>query len=166
MSKHFKYLRYVLRHKWFVYQEGRKLGVSRLQLLFHDWQKFTPTEWFPYVETFYGDKPSPRRKDGGYDPNAVSDAFDRAWLHHQTVGGKHHWQYWVLPKDDGTLKALEMPDRYRREMVADWRGAGKAITGSNDSRKWYAANRDNQVLHPATRAWVDAEIGYPKEPVS
>lgn len=158
LRPHFQYLRYVVRHKWFVYQEGRELGVGRLQLLFHDWQKFTRAEWGPYVQTFYGDAPFPRREDGGYDPNAVSEAFDLAWLHHQKCGGKHHWQYWVLPKDDGTTKAMAIPDRYRREMLADWRGAGRAITGSNDSRAWYAANRDKMVLHPATRAWVDSQL--------
>lgn len=164
MRKHFKYLRYVVRHKWFVFRAGRELDVPLAQLVFHDWQKFTPTEWFPYVETFYGEKESPRRKDGGYDPNAVSDAFDRAWLHHQKVGGKHHWQYWILPLDDGGFRALEMPDRYRREMVADWRGAGKAITGTDDVLPWYAANRDRMILHDNTRAWVEGTIGFPATP--
>lgn len=98
------------------------------------------------------------------DPNAVSDAFDRAWLHHQKVGGKHHWQYWILPLDDGGFRALEMPDRYRREMVADWRGAGKAITGTDDVLPWYAANRDRMILHDNTRAWVEGTIGFPATP--
>lgn len=160
LRPHWLYLKYVLRHKRFVYQEGRALGLSRFQLLIHDWQKFTPTEWFPYVETFFGNKPSPRRKDGGYDPNAVSTKFDYAWLHHQTVGGKHHWQYWCLPLDTGGLRALPMPDKYRREMVADWRGAGRAISGSNDSISWYSANRSNMTLHPETREWVEREIGW------
>lgn len=157
--KHLRYLRYVIVHKWFVLVEGRKLGVPLGQLVAHDWQKFLPVEWFPYVETFYGDADTPRRADGGYDPNAVSDAFDRAWLHHQKVGGKHHWQYWVLPKDDGTLKALAMPDRYRREMLADWRGAGRAL-GSTDTVGWYHSNRNRMTLHPDTRAWVEEAIGW------
>ena len=144
-----------MRHKWFVLLEGRKLGVALGQLLLHDWQKFTPAEWTPYVRTFYGPAPSPRRADGGYDPNAVSDAFDRAWLHHQKVGGKHHWQYWVLPLDDGGVRALAIPERYVREMVADWRGAGRAL-GKPDTAAWYAVNRDNMSLHPETRARVEA----------
>lgn len=156
--KHLLYGRYVLRHKWFVYREGRKLGVGRLQLLIHDWHKMTPGEWFPYVETFYGDKPSPRRSDGGYDPNGVSEAFDVAWLRHQKRG-KHHWQWWVLPLDDGGQRALPMPDKYRREMVADWRGAGLA-QGKSDTCAWYEVNRHNMTLHPETREWVELEIGY------
>jgi hypothetical protein len=157
VTAHLKYLWYVLRHKWFVYVEGRGLDVARLQLLAHDWQKFTPAEWTPYVQTFYGPKPSPRRADGGYDPNAVSDAFDRAWLHHQKVGGKHHWQYWVLPLDDGDYKVLPIPDRYRREMLADWRGAGRAL-GKPDTRGWYEVNQHNIWLHPETREWVEGMI--------
>jgi hypothetical protein len=159
LKPHLQYLGYVLRHKRFVYRAGRELDVSRLQLLAHDWQKFTPSEWGPYVRTFYGPKDTPRRSDGGYDPNAVSDEFDRAWLHHQKVGGKHHWQYWVLPLDDGGFRALEMPDRYRREMVADWRGAGRAL-GKPDTCGWYSVNRDNMILHPTTREWVEAEIRW------
>lgn len=148
MKRHLLYGKYIIRHKWFVYQAGRKLGVGRWQLLIHDWHKLTPGEWFPYVETFYGN-----------NPNAVSHAFDLAWLRHQKRG-KHHWQWWVLPLDDGGQRALPMPDRYRREMVADWRGAGMAISGKDDVSDWYSANRHNMTLHADTRAWVESEIGW------
>lgn len=163
MRKHWQYLQYVARHKWFVLLEGFKLGVPLWQLLIHDWQKFMPVEWFPYVETFYGGEPSPRRADGGYDPNALGEAFDRAWNHHQKFG-PHHWQYWILPLDDGGTKVLAMPDKFRREMVADWRGAGRAIKGHGpeavhgETLKWYAANSGNMQLHPDTRAWVEAQL--------
>lgn len=144
MSAHWLYLKYVVRHKWFVYRAGRLLGVSRLQLLIHDWQKFTRAEWGPYVRYFYSDTPD-------------QDAFDRAWLHHQKLGGKHHWQYWVLREDDGSTKALEVPDRYRREMLADWRGAGLAL-GKPDTAAWYEANREKMVLHDSTREWIEAHL--------
>jgi hypothetical protein len=166
MSKHWKYLKYILRHKWFVYQEGRRLGLGRLRLLVHDWQKFAPVEWFPYTETFYGGDSGPRRADGGYDPNAQGDAFDRAWNHHQKKGA-HHWQFWVMPLDDGGVKVLEMPDTYRREMLADWCGAGRAIKGHGpervpeETRKWYEANKNNMQLHPKTRVYVEAELRIP-----
>jgi hypothetical protein len=165
MNKHLKYLKYVLRHKLYVFIEGRRLGLGIVQLLIHDWQKFAPVEWFPYVETFYGGDSGPRRADGGYDPNAQGDSFDRAWNHHQKHG-PHHWQYWVLPLDDGGVKVLEMPKQYRVEMLADWRGAGRAIKGHGQEKvpeetlKWYGANRDNMRLHPRTRAWVEDQIGY------
>jgi hypothetical protein len=51
-----------------------------------------------------------------------------------------------------------MPDRYRREMLADWRGAGRAITGQDNTRAWYLKNRENIWLHPTTRTWVEHQL--------
>lgn len=64
----------------------------------------------------------------------------------------------ILPEDDGGQKVLPMPDRYRREMLADWRGAGRAQGFGNDVSSWYAKNRDKMVLHPETRAWIDEQL--------
>jgi hypothetical protein len=147
MRKHWRYLLYVVRHKYFVLVAGRELGLGLWQLLIHDYQKFFPSEWTPYVETFYGEA-----------PNMWADAFDRAWLHHQKGGGEHHWQYWLLPLDDGGTKVLEMPERYAREMLADWMGAGRAITGRWEVAEWYEKNKDAMQLHPKTRACVETEI--------
>lgn len=156
--KHFKYLSYVIRHKFYVYQEGRKLGVPRLQLLIHDWQKFTPAEWFPYVEKFYGNWGSANGWDNADRIMAeVNARFDKAWLHHQKLGGKHHWQYWVLVQDNGPMKAIEIPEKYRLEMIADWRGAGLAL-GKPDAWAWYLANKDKMTLHSTTRELVEFEL--------
>jgi hypothetical protein len=126
VSKHLKYLSYVARHKWFVYQEARRLGVGWLGAI-HDLSKFRPDEWRPYAEHFYGKgRVNPRGTTGYYKPTDTGDAaFDYAWLLHQKRN-KHHWQWWCLPEDDGGIKVLEMPPRYLREMLADWRGAGMA----------------------------------------
>lgn len=161
MKKHWLYLKYVLRHKRFVYEEGRKLGLGRVQLLVHDLQKFLPSEWFPYVEMFYGPLTKPGPSDFLKSPVRwkVQEDFDRAWLHHQKLGGKHHWQYWVLREDDGTTKVLEMPDKYRREMLADWRGAGRAIHGKDECQEWYLKSRQTRLLHPKTKAWVEGQLG-------
>ena len=53
---------------------------------------------------------------------------------------------------------LPMSDRYRREKLADWRGAGRAL-GRPDTREWYLENRDNIQLHPDTRAWIERQLG-------
>jgi len=53
---------------------------------------------------------------------------------------------------------LPMPDKYRREMLADWRGAGRAITGEDNTYDWYLENRDKILLHPDTRYWVEGEL--------
>lgn len=159
MSKHLDNLKYVLKHKWFVYIEGRKLGVGVVRLLVHDWQKFTPTEWSAYANKFFAGS-SPRRKDGGYDPNKVSYDFDRAWNHHWRYG-THHWQAHLKINTDGTVEAIPMPKKDRLEMVADWCGAGRSINGhgpeevGKETRNWYNANKDKMILHPETRLWVE-----------
>lgn len=151
MNKHIKYLWYVIRHKWFVFVECLKLGVPLWAAIIHDWQKFTPTEWKPYVLSFYG--------PWSYDerPAWLIEAFDRAWLHHIHCG-PHHWEYWILVQDAEDDKILEMPDRYQREMLADWRGAGRAITGEDNTKEWYKENRGKVQLHPRTREWIELQL--------
>jgi hypothetical protein len=156
MKKHLQYLWYVTRHKWFVFIECLKLGVPIHLAILHDWQKFTPTEWSPYALSFYG--------PWGYKdrPQWLKDDFDKAWLHHQHRG-PHHWQYWILRNDDGNIVALEMPNRYRLEMLADWRGAGRAINGKDDTVSWYLKNRDRMYLHYNTQNLIEQSLGVDKK---
>ena len=150
MQSHLRYLAYVLRHKWHVFVACRGLHVPIWQAIIHDWTKFLPCEWFPYVQRFYG-AASPQR-------NRTDDAFDQAWNHHQK-SNRHHWQYWVIitDRDTSRLQALSIPPRYAREMVADWIGAGRA-QGKPDVAAWYAANAAKMVLHDHTRALVEQLI--------
>ena len=155
--KHFKYLSYVIRHKWYVMIECWKFGLYWTGIV-HDWSKFLPCEWFPYANYFYGPKFPGRDETGYYKPTDTGDdAFDRAWLHHQKVN-KHHWQWWVLPDEDG-WKTLEMPRKYILEMIADWRGAGKA-QGTPDTLAWYRKNMHKMKLGMLTRSQVERLIGY------
>lgn len=159
VNAHLSYLTYVVKHKWFVFIECCKLGTPALGIV-HDWSKFLPSEWFPYVNYFYGPSDRPRRdKSGYYKPTDTGDtAFDFAWLLHQKRN-KHHWQWWTLPEDGGGLKVLPMSDRHRREMLADWRGAGRA-QGTPNTRAWYEKNKEKMQLHPETRFWVEAALFY------
>jgi hypothetical protein len=156
IRRHIEYAKYLIRHKWFVFLAGWNLGIPLLALM-HDNSKFRPSEWFPYARFFYepdGTKRTKRDKTGYYKPTDTGNAdFDFAWLLHQKRN-KHHWQWWVLPEDGGGIKVLEMPDKYRREMIADWIGAGQA-QGTPDTRHWYIANRHKMQLHPTTRALVE-----------
>lgn len=160
MKKHALYLRYLLRHKWYVFVAGRRIGVSAWRLIIHDWSKFLPSEWRPYVAYFYGPKPDKKEPDDYLYWNAVSAhriPFDRAWLHHQHLN-PHHWQHWILRSDDGAVDALEMPHRFTLEMVADWSGAGRAITGRWDVSDWYEKNKNKMILHRKTRTLVEAVL--------
>ena len=60
MRGHISYLKYVLRHKWHVFVGCVKLGVPIHQAVIHDWAKFLPVEWFPYVRQFYNPDGSKR----------------------------------------------------------------------------------------------------------
>jgi hypothetical protein len=160
MSKHFKYARYVLRHKWFVFIECCKMG------LIHDLSKFSPTEWFPYAENFYGSKPKKRNPDGSYDPLDVAPSFDYAWLSHQHHN-PHHWQFWLSMGDRNTQKILKIPNKYAKEMICDWIGAGKAQGFRSpkddpykETRAWYNKNMSKMILHERSRDFIEHIIGY------
>jgi len=154
--KHIRYTWYVLRHKWFVFLECVRYGIP-LAGIIHDWHKLLPCEWIPYTETFYGPYPYDKR------PRDLVDAFDRAWLHHIHLA-PHHWQHYILREDSGAVKVLEMPVRYRKEMIADWIGAGRALGKYNkrnrleEVRNWYLSNTKNIQLAPSTRIWVEKEL--------
>ena len=151
---HWQYARYIIRHKYFVFIAGRMAGVPVLRLLIHDWTKLLPCEWFPYTQYFYGN--FPKQKDTEY-----AAAFERAWLHH-IHWNKHHWQYWLLiddPSSGQQMKALEMPEKYVREMVVDWFGAGKAIMHSWDISDWWEKHKAGIILHPQTQTRVEQLLG-------
>jgi hypothetical protein len=166
MTANMRYLSYVLRHKWFVLLAGLKTGAPVWRLLAHDLSKFLPAEWGAYVRKFYGAQPNLAvlfHRYGGrpnHEANVASwkaerdAAFDRAWLHHQHAN-PHHWQHWVLREDSGAVKLLAMPEHFIREMVADWMGAGRAITGQWEAAAWYLKNRDVIQLEEHTRIRVE-----------
>jgi hypothetical protein len=160
VKAHLRYAGYVLRHKWFVFVAGRKTKAPLWRLVVHDWSKLLPIEWFPYVQNFYGEELSslPRYEQARRERQA---RFDKAWLHHQHRN-PHHWQHWLLREDDGPLKALPMPEHFIREMVADWMGAGRAITGRWAVREWYAQNSERMDLHPRTRERVEELMPTPE----
>lgn len=143
--KHLRYLQYVLLHKYYVLIELWKRGFFWAGIV-HDMSKFTPLEWFPYVEFWYGEG----KNKGG---------FHRAWFWHQKCN-KHHWQYWTWPKTDGTLALVEIPFRYCVEMVCDWIGAGKAQGTELDAQSvinWYHENKHKFFyIHPKSKVVIEA----------
>lgn len=155
MNKHLKYAIYIFRHKWYVFLECIKLGITYRGIV-HDWHKLLPSEWFPYANYFY--EPKVKNETGYYKPTNTGDAnFDFAWLLHQKRA-KHHWQWWVLPEDDGGVKILPMSDIYRKEMLADWRGAGKAQGYGDNTKEWYLKNKTKMQLHRQTQKWIELQL--------
>jgi hypothetical protein len=190
MRKHWLYLKYVVRHKWFVFVAGLRVGAPLWRLLIHDWSKFLPSEWRAYARFFYGApegfcmtchaplarlRKAPRglaycrntkcqahdelRASASYiKPLEWHEAFDRAWLKHQHRNA-HHWQHWVIREDQGGTKTLEIPEPYVREMVADWLGAGRAITGKWEAAEWYLRNAEKMLLSYRAQMLVEMVLG-------
>lgn len=52
-----------------------------------------------------------------------------------------------------------MPDRYVREMVADWASAGYCQNGKLEVVEWYYDNKYGMTLHPQTRKRVEELLG-------
>jgi len=149
-----QYLRYVIRHKWFVFVECGKQGLWWLGIL-HDWSKFLPSEFIPYANHFHGkdkDGISQGRDSTGYYKAGFTgdNAFDFAWLLHQKRN-KHHWQWWILPEDEGGIKVLQIHEKYRREMICDWHGASKAQGHGGYIAEWWNTNNHKMQLHTETR---------------
>ncbi len=155
--KYIKYLNYLLRHKWFVAEACFKHKLYWLGIT-HDLSKFYPSEFIPYANHFYGGKRGineGRDETGYYKPTDTGDDdFDFAWLLHQKRN-KHHWQWWILPEDEGGLKILEIKYPYNVEMLCDWIGAGRAQK-TKGVKFWYEKNKAKLQLHNNTRMVLES----------
>lgn len=148
----------ILKHKFYVFWAGLFYTKANLyDLIIHDFSKFSLTEFIPYYQKF-GKKS---------DSNEIG--FAHAWLHHQNVN-PHHWEYWIgrsghalEEKGFQTEYMYEMPERYVREMVADWLAADRTY---NKTGKWVDLHNWNWMntrgrelfksrLHPNTIECVD-----------
>ena len=163
MNKYWEYLKYILRHKYYVMIECFKKG-EYLRGLTHDNSKFRPDEFIPYAKYFYGDygdqehlSPLELSYYGIETKEEREDAFDLAWLKH-LHRNDHHWQFWLLREDDGGIKKLRMPNECISEMLADWNGAGMAISGKNDTKEWYEKNRGKMSLNKTVRDIVKSAL--------
>lgn len=143
---YWKYLKYVIKHKWYVGKECFKCGLYWRGIV-HDLSKFLPSEFIPYARYFYGDKNMKTSKD-----------FDFAWLLHQKRND-HHWQWWYLVMDEDKNVCIQMTDDALIEMICDWRGVGKALTGKDNSLKWYKEKHDRMLLNCVTRMNAEYILG-------
>ena len=144
---HLKYASYVFRHKWYVLLEAQRLGILKRGLL-HDWSKFLPDEWFPYVANFYGTEKSPKIY---YD-------FNVAWLKH-IHRNPHHWQHYLLHEDEGNTLLLNMPEDVIREMVADWIGASRSQGYGSDINEWLDKHINKQRMSYTTKERLYVVLG-------
>lgn len=128
-----------------VQEAGRELGLSEDILAVHDLSKFSHEEFLGYAYHFHG----------GGSP----DGFSKAWLHH-IHHNPHHWQSWIYPDGfhmDGSGmegNIVQMPPWNALEMIADWMGASKVYSGTDDMSDWLTGNMRKISLHSSTARYV------------
>lgn len=114
------------------------------QIAVHDESKFSNEEYDAYDKYFYG----------GNRSYKIKNEFDKAWLHH-IHNNPHHWQYWVLLKDDGDIEVLDMPTNYIIEMICDWWSFSWNDGDLFEIFTWYGANKDIIKLSTWTKITVE-----------
>ena len=119
------------------------------RLMDHDKSKYDVEEYSAYDDYFYG-------KEGRDDDDiaVIDQTFDYAWLHH-IHHNPHHWQYWVLLGDDEGAKALEIPESYVYEMIADWWSFSWKNGNLEEIFDWYVDHKKKMILHEKTRELVE-----------
>jgi hypothetical protein len=137
-SNYWTYLRYVLKHKYFVAGECIKRGMW-WHAITHDLSKFSRTEFKAYANHDF--------KLDYADPK-----FDAAWLHHQH-NNKHHWDFWVSP-DSG--EPLFMPYKYVDQLICDWNAMSKVFGGT--SFDYYCKVKDKIKMHKLSRLYLEYKL--------
>jgi hypothetical protein len=108
-------LKYLAKHKYYVYKGGRELGAPTWDLVKHDWSKFKPSVWVPYREQMFGGH--------GKDPE-VYKAFRKAVMEHVELESHHDYKY----------KNIGVPNL---ENFADWYSVAKSHDPSTpDIKTW------------------------------
>lgn len=137
------YLTNLETHVYSVQTFGRLMRVPEEQLYIHDESKWSAAEFPAYVRKYamgIDDKPD----------------FERAFLHH-LHHNPHHWQHWLLP-NVASNTAVDMPENYIREMVADWLGAGAAYNPDQNPQIWLNENFSRMIFSPQSEATLRAVL--------
>jgi hypothetical protein len=160
MKRYWAYAKKVLLHKYYVFLACIKLRVPLYLAVLHDLSKFGKEEFVPYAKHFYdndGKSKNIKNIDGSYDPSKQHDNFRFAWIHHKNHN-KHHSEYWIIVGSDASLNPLPIPDKYLKEMVADWIGAGRAYQNKTTPMQWYEEQKIHMILHEETRKKVEQTL--------
>lgn len=142
VAKAFKILYEVLTSEWF---EKHNIDLNYMNLVIgsHDQSKFSGEEYSAYDDYFYS----------GQSSEDINKEFDYAWLHHIHTN-PHHWQFWILRNDDGTIKSLDMPGMYIIEMICDWMSFSIKKGRPSEWIEFYRSN-DNILVSDNTRSIIE-----------
>ena len=135
-------LKYILSHKYHIYNAGREIDLPRWQLFKHDFSKLLPSEFFPYKHHFFSDTP----------PSPKDEKFQEASSKHKQRN-PHHPEYWQT-------RGKQMPQSLRLEMVADWYASGKAQNSHRFQtfKSWFSKNKDRLNISDQTRKDIEERL--------
>lgn len=122
----------------------------------HDQSKYSPEEYEAYLNWFY--------PIDGDESNRNEDEFNRAWSHHQREN-PHHYQHFILVKDDGDTIFLDMPEKDIVHMLCDWHSFS-AQDPSSTAYDWYSKNQDRMKLSDNTKEFIDRVIDNFRVPLT
>jgi len=142
MKKYWKYFWYILEHKKNVFIECLKMKLF-IHAITHDMSKFLPSEFISYAKFFYETDRFSNYKPS--DENNIN--FQKGWCFHQKRN-KHHWNYWVSVTRKNEIKALAMPLKYVKQMIADWSGMSRKFGDTPIS--YFLKHKDSMILHDET----------------
>ena len=82
-------------------------------------------------------------------------------MHHKGRN-KHHYEYWQDNFDNGG-NPIEMPMKYKKEMLCDQLGAGRAYHGKafnfEKELRWWKSKKSKPIaMHPNDIAFIDKYI--------
>ena len=148
MSK--AYDKYLIEHKKNVRDAYYWMQVHGIipkdeQLGVHDASKSNHREYYAYDKHFYGTEEEKAKSQ---------ETFDYAWLEH-IHRNPHHWQYWVLIEDEGSIKPLKMSNDDVYEMIADWWSFSWKDGNLDEIFDWYGKHKEKMILHTETRKMVE-----------
>lgn len=152
INQYMMFLRFTMKHKWYVFVECCKLGIPWRGIK-HDMGKLRPKAFHAYS----------RRWAAGNSYKAIDDITYLKVFANHLRRSEHHWQYWSYVRNSGEVRYLPMPDGARKEFLADLRGSSKYY--GTDIIAWYDDNRHFIHLHADTRNWLESMLGvtYPQE---
>jgi len=163
IKQYYNYLKYILEHKKNVFKTCWKRKLY-LHAITHDLSKFSPQEFIPYAEWFYGYYGVKLEKDYNHEQlnNGMScvsnnyleckSNFNKAWEHHYK-NNPHHWNYWL--DDKGVPQSI--PNQYLGQMIADWEAMG--LKFGDTAQAYYLNNYRKIKLEYDTRLWLEYILG-------
>ncbi|MCR4855620.1 MAG: DUF5662 family protein [Erysipelotrichaceae bacterium] len=155
-KRFFGHLKTINTHKMLVMTTCFRCGMISQGLL-HDLSKYSPSEFWPSVRYFQGDR-SPIGKE------KEINGYSLAWLHHKGRN-KHHWEYWVdRPSSEIRVVAFEMPFRYMLESVIDRISASKVYKKEKynvgEPLRFFVNSKEYKVMNPKTVEQITYLLKY------